>query len=381
VRMLFFIDKSVADALVEDGKPEEHLVAAVHNLAQARRLGKHFVMADRETLATLGQSRWLHPRDRGVYVHLYNTLPQMGTYLNNLVRRVEVVAAEGVFESNGEQNRRVVKLSATHFDDFSIVDKAIFLCENLNEVRFYQQLTRAYLFWSGLGQVRICCDPRGGGGDTTADAYEAIRSPRNQLCLCIVDSDRTTPSDSIGNTALRVKRIDDADDQPLCELTILDVRETENLVSRTIYQETVWGDPNRMEGVLFLESLESSTYPHARRYLDMKRGLKLGEIVHAPPNSAFYKYWRPIVRDLQNEAHAICDACWSDPDCTCKQDCHCIVAPGLGDGILEDVTDYLERQSSQKVAEMVPELLKDEWENLGELITAWFCGSPRMVAV
>jgi hypothetical protein len=379
--MLFVIDSSLADPLRGPSRPSDALIDAVSNLALARREGKHVVFADRRTLTACVKSPWLSDRTRRVYDHLLNNLPQMKAYLDNLARRVEIVASDGVFELTTARQCRVIRVSASLLRDFSMFDASVLVCENLTDTRFYVHVAKACLHWWKLGNLILRYDPRGGGGQTTSDAYESVRSSRSRLCLCIVESDRTTPNDGLGRTALAAQEVDSSGVQPLCELVVLTARAVENIIPTRVYEEAVWGDTNRMAAVLVLERLELGQFAEARLHLDLKGGLRLGEILHAAHESAFRRYWEPVARGLQGAAHSVDRRCWSNPDCSVPDECHCIVAPGMGDTILEHVADFLDRKSNCKKAEMISGALKPEWERVGLIVVAWCCGASRLSAV
>ena len=376
--MLFVIDSSLADPLERDSRPNDAVIDAASNLALARREGKHLLFAERRTLRACAESQWLSERVRGVYRHLLDNLPQMKTYLDNLARRVEVFATDGIFECASQSGCTVIRVSASLLRDFSVLEKSIMLCENLTDTRFYRQLAETYCHWSRLGNPMLRYEPRLGGGQTTSETYESVRSSRSRLCLCIVDSDRTTPSGSLGSTAQAAEDVHTCGVQPLCELIVLNARAVENIIPTRMYQEAVWGDNNRMAGVLFLEDLESSDSAEARLYLDVKGGLRLGEILHAPEESAFRRYWEPVARRAQATARSVDTDCWADPKCNSRRQCRCVVAPGMGVSILEHVADFLDSKSTHKKAQLVDEPLREEWESIGEVIVAWCCGSSPL---
>jgi predicted NBD/HSP70 family sugar kinase len=66
-----------------------------------------------------------------------------------------------------------------------------------------------------------------------------------------------------------------------------------------------------------------------------------------------------------------------------KKNCDCIITTGLGENILKAVVELIEKPTKdkltkQKIAEMVDQLLKPEWEHIGEIIVAWSCGTLKM---
>jgi hypothetical protein len=140
-----------------------------------------------------------------------------------------------------------------------------------------------------------------------------------------------------------------------------------------------------MKCVDFLEKLEEkSTVAEARKYLDIKEGLKLSQILQAPSNTAFSKDWINWLNNIRTIAiQKISTICVNDEVCRNDKDCDCIITTGLGDKILEAVIKLIEEETKDqptelKIAEMVDPLLRKEWENIGEIITAWCCGASRM---
>ncbi len=371
--MLFVIDKSIANALENGSKSQDDVVLAVQSIADAYRKGYHLIFAERKTLKILKECSLLSDTTRRLYAKAHQRFPQTGEYRKKFVRRVEVIATEGTFELSEEGECKVIRLSANYISNSSIASETVFLSENQSDVSFYKKLAQAYMSWSDLGKIHIRCEPRGGGGQTTVNEYESVQNPKNRLCLCIVDSDRKIPSGSIGDTAKAVKKIDDVN-QPLCELVILNVRKIENMIPTSMYREAAIGDVNWMEGVSFLEKLESSNVSDARKYLDIKKGLKLGDILHVSPDSPVSKYWLRVLKILK-----ISDKCLANEACTDKKSCTCIVAHSLG--ILDAVIKVIQQKSGNEVAGMVCALLKPEWETIGEIITAWCCGSPRLSVI
>lgn len=380
--MLFVIDSSIGKMLENESKPNDDVISAIEHIARARREGKHLVFAERKTMNALRKCSLLSDLARRVYNRIYQRLPQQGIYLKTLVRRVEVVAAEGVLEVVTQGQCQVIRVSASYFRDFSLVDETIFLCENIKDVAFYKKMAGAYLAESVGGRIVIRCEPRGGGGQTTADQYQSIQSRKNRFCLCILDSDKEAPNAKLGGTVKAVRKVDDPK-QCLCEWAHLNVREIENLIPTQMYRTALTANDPLMKTIELLEQLEASSVPDSRRYLELKKGIKLGRVRLAPTDTQFYKYWTPTLSAIASELPSISDDCWQTTGhCTNKKDCKCIVMPGLGPKILDTVIKkVIIPKSNDEIAQMVCPSLKAEWIRLGEMITAWCCGSSRLSAL
>jgi hypothetical protein len=379
--MLFVIDQSMAAACDASNPSSDVIVTALENIAIARRAGKHLVFARRDVLENLKSSSCLSKRAKAVYKHLYLKYPQIGGYRRKFSRYIEVYADNDVWSIEDYAGKRVMKVSAKHLQDFSLFTETVLLAENHCDVRFYIRLAEAYSYWNRLGNVRIRYEARGGGGSTTADEFESIYTHRNSLCLCVVDSDREFPSytenpyDNLGNTPRALKQIVEQGEQPLCELIVLSSREVENIVPSRVYEEVVRDDPNRIGRALLIQELESSIDADAIYYLDIRSGIRLKRVLSKPRESPYFKYWSQIIDRFKcHELNMTARECWESDRCLSEESCRCVMFPGLGDGILEEVVEYLEHTSCQKIAEMVSGRLKAEWEYLGETIIAWCCG-------
>ncbi len=161
------------------------------------------------------------------------------------------------------------------------------------------------------------------------------------------------------------------------------MREIENLIPTQLYSLVSSGDINRMPSVHFLEQLEKTSLAEARKYLDIKNGLKLNEILEASKNSPFSKDWMNWLKNVSALDIAIKKTCLKNKACLKGKNCDCIITTGLGDKILEAVIKVIEtptkdQPTQQKIVEMVDPLLKAEWEAIGEMITAWCCGTSRI---
>jgi hypothetical protein len=375
--MLLVLHDSLAKAL-----DQNTVLEALEMIALARREGKHLVFAKRDVLKSLLNCAELSKRTRQVYLKLYAQLAEMQVYLQTLSRRVEVIALDTGLSSRLEKHCKVISVPARYFSNSSLIQKTILLTENLDDATLYQTITQIYLKWKKLKKIAILFEAYAGGGSTTKKAYQRIQDQAERFCLCLLDSDKKSPNSPLGNTAKEVKKIENPN-QPLCEYLILGVREIENLIPIQLYSLVSSGDVNRMPCVDLLEQLEKTSLAEARKYLDIKNGLKLNEILEASKNSPFSKDWMNWLKNVSSLDIAIKKNCLKHEACMKGENCDCIITTGFGDKILEAVIKVIEtptkdQPTQQKIVEMVDPLLKAEWEAIGEMITAWCCGTSRI---
>jgi hypothetical protein len=220
---------------------------------------------------------------------------------------------------------------------------------------------------------------------TTVKDFSSRRNDKDsqeRFCLCFLDSDKKSPHFPIGNTAKSVMDIDNPN-QPFCECFVINVREIENLMPTNCIRQLSAGDPNRMKCVNFLEQLEKTSIAEARKYLDIKKGLKLGEILQASSNTSFSKDWMNWLNYISPLAIKVSKQCLNNEVCMRDILCDCIITSGLGENILKAVVELIEKPTKdkltkQKIVEMVDQLLKPEWEHIGEILVAWSCGTLKM---
>ncbi len=395
--MLFFIDESLANALDSENPEAKASKNAIKLIAHSYREGNHLIYAKRETLKKIINS--ISDReDIGVYMKILENLPQMKRYPDLFIRYIKVVADSNVLEiEDGNGKQKIIKISASYVK-MLLVSKTELLGENRTDTLLYEIIAKVYLYWHRKEfkiPIKLLCEVRGGGGSTIAIEYGAIQKARARLCLCIADSDREFPDDKYkkGGTAKKLIDIDDKL-EPLCEILILDVREIENLIPISIYREVVQ-DENQKKTITILEKLESSnpsTIRNARKYLDIKKGLKLWRLLPNPPSNLgkqlpskeFLAYWEPVLGALGIQ-FVVCTLT-SKEQCNeainkDKDKCQCIAINGLGEGILKGEKGaivVLEGKIERKEPVEVCESLKKDWETIGEMIISWCCGSPHI---
>jgi len=375
--MLLVLHDSLANALDQDS-----VLEALEIIALARREGKHLVFAKRDVLKSLLNCSALPQRTHQVYSKIYARLSEKQVYLQTFTRRVEVIALDTGLSSRMEKHCKVISVPASYFCDSALIQKTLLITENLDDAVLYQTITKIYMQWKKLNGIKMLFDPYQGGGSTTKKAYKLIQDKQERFCLCLLDSDKKSPKSPLGNTAKDVKKIDKTN-KPLCEYFIVGVREIENLIPTKLYSAVSSGDNNRMQCVHFLEQLENTIIAEARKYLDIKDGLKLNEILQASPNSPFSKDWMNWLNNVSSLAIKISKVCIKNKECLKSKNCDCIITTGLGDKILEAVIKLIEtptkdQPSIQKIAEMVEPILKSEWEPIGEIITAWCCSASKI---
>lgn len=138
-----------------------------------------------------------------------------GGYMPAVLWRLQVV-----LENPDSANHEV---EYTFFNRTVSVQPTAFLCENLDDIKFYMKLVRIYYPDTPIKAMRYH-----GGGDTTVDVFSYLKGLR-VACLVILDSDIKYPGCKIGDTA-RKCLAKQKTASSYVEVKMLDVHEAENLV-------------------------------------------------------------------------------------------------------------------------------------------------------
>lgn len=370
--MLFVLDKSLADNI-----DKEDVRRALFYIALGRREGKHLIFCEaRNTMKVFAEYTGLGSDTRAIYQNILNRLPSKKRYYERLIRYVRVVAEDTGISWRNVGSQKEIKISAASIDDSALIQQTILLCENEADCKLYEKMASVYMIWASMGKIIIRYEPRGGGGDTTADQYKAIQHSRRRLCLCLSDSDQKYPNGPIGDTAKKLKKISQPD--TLCEHETIGVREIENLIPTAMFSQVSKGNRDRMPCIDFLEKLEESRSSETRQFLDLKSGLSGKEYFDLLSKNQEYwqSFWDTIRPFGMSE---IKQGCLNNQTCSTPEKCNCFLFTGFGDKILKDIVN-MQVPTDHKIAEMVGDPLKPCWERYGELVAAWCCGHSRIVA-
>ncbi|MBD2293004.1 hypothetical protein H6G06_05780 [Anabaena sphaerica FACHB-251] len=377
--MLIRIDSSVINNENQSSLAQD-TVTALELLALTRREGKHILIGDRNTLQKISKCTDLSKSTREIYQKLLDKYEYFKLYLSAVTKYIEVTNSctePQLFNYSGKQ---VIKVPPKFFNDSVKIQPTILLCENNNDATFYEIIAKVYCVWNNI-PVILKYSPRGAGGSTIGDEYTRIQQARENICLCIADSDRIAPNGEIGGTA---KIIKDDPKYLLRESIILDLHEIENLIPKSILDNLCSANNSyRQKSLAILEAIETSSVKDLQKFLDIKNGTRLEKIVRAK-NSDIKDYWKerlPEIPDISNRIDSWCHNNWScskkeKEQKEKKEKCiNCPISFGFGDNILEDAINELNQKEPKHIANIIDKDMRQEWEKVGEVILNWCCAT------
>ena len=155
------------------------------------------------------------------------------------------------------------ELDCTFFAETKSVQPTSFLCENIDDVRFYMKLVSIYFPMTPIQAIYYH-----GGGGTTVDVFCELKR-RKVVCLAILDSDIKYPKCKIGDTARRCEKKNKKKESYI-KLKVLNVHEAENLVPLAFMKMHT----HDKRGESFLEKMKQRGLLHLMRYYDIKKGIR-----------------------------------------------------------------------------------------------------------
>lgn len=358
---------NTADINLDD--PELH--PAIINVLCAYREGKHLVLSDAAFLqkitdhSALGNLTCNTARNLKSKIIEYNQLKSKLTYFCKVDLSSNSYEAE---QENIKDNFFVV--GYPYFNDSANIQITKLLCEDVNDAKLYDLISNYYRLSNGLSGVDVKFEIMNGGGANTKKNFELIKY-NQKLCLCLLDSDKSHPKSSLGSTASKfTQKIDSA----ICKHYILEPHEVESLIPLDIIREGLADKTIKNDYVFAYEQTMAVTIyePRAKLYFDHKNGLTI--------NNAMYmddkyndEFWQDILKNSKNLKRK---GCLKKMHCECTPPC--IAIPGFGSGLLDSGTSIIKKMSHQKISQILPSLLLNEWVNIGLKLMSWGC-TPKKI--
>ena len=380
--MLIRIDRSIVETEIYPHSWSNETITALENLALARREGKHLIIADRETLEKIGQCKDLSKNTIVIYNKILNNVSKYKAYLSTVTLYLEIQKSCLEPSLKNINSLSIIQVPLKFFQDSEQIQKTILLCENAIDANFYEILTRVFILWKRR-KVSLSFEVRGGGGTTVKTEYDNILNEQKRFCLCLLDSDRSSPNDSLGETAKQtLEKYNSLD--PRCirtQVFVLDVREIENLIPLSILSQ-ICEDIQRQQALKLLETIQNCSAKDIRDVLDMKEGLKFKKIIDKS-SLIVREFWQDKITELQNlkiiDIHPKCKT-WECNNKNEEEICTCQIAYGFGNKILENSLTCMETKNFHEIGKTIEEPLRSHWEKIGQAIVNWCVAGDRIIS-
>lgn len=281
---------------------------AVQNLIEGHRAGWHIFLPTKATLEILLEHPDLSTRQRST---LDAGVRQKYATLSGVAKdsffSVLTIPNDQAYVADRPNQSKILRL--TSFSDLESCRRSELLVENADtDGAFFILLCNAFQNSFGVSN-RVNIVPRMGGGASIAQEYRRAARAVSPT-LCIVDSDKNAPSDSLGSTATNIRNIRGTEMYPTVEVEILNVREIENFVPLETARDMYSGNQAIQDEIDLIKRLEYNDRHSNKdivnlyiRYYDFKNGLKRSIIRQASAETRIFlldmwKVMRPNDGDL-----------------------------------------------------------------------------------
>lgn len=370
--MLFYIDKTIAEAIEENRFAETHAML-FSEVALSSKLGHCFLCGHIDSITKLALHLGKPISD--IYKRIIDKYAEFGGYLG-AIKKVFVLSF--AFRDNAETE---LPDSIREKSTIIAVDDAIhwklgmcsLLCEQLSDCRYYKIIGNSYLERHDIKGIGLHFMPDNGGGSTIGELLE--NRVRDELVptLCIVDSDRKYgPMPQMQRDGDTLKCIKESEqklsrfDGVLAphEVYPLDVHEIENLIPVSVLETLLDRCPEMRPGIEAIKSVVSVCNPSPAFFYDYKNGF-----VDSKTDSQKREYWEKVAIQAGKQLESVEELTKAEKHISSK------VFPPVAKHVLNQVLN----EANGLVINPDP-YLEGKWDALGAVITAWGVANLAMRA-
>lgn len=362
--MLFYL----ADSLLVDKNSSEYfeIVTAISNIAIAAFESKHSISGDIRILEFMSKNVDIDIRARMVLnnvVQQYATqpIPQSITFYLEVVKE----CLENSFRKDG--NRIIAQMSYKEFLDTKSTQECCLIGEYYYDCKFFRRILSWFKEKNGIALPTIFEDIDGGGDDTYKKVKQFVGRNKRPT-ICIVDSDKRYPEQTIAENSTCGKCMRLYPNIPFYRFIVLNVQEVENLVPLSVIDGLSWsGDAKyQKESYDYLTKAKNSSELLA--YFDIKKGIR---------------YYQSLFKDPKYVDY-VEKCCLCHPNIEIPKDYSSlkegsIIYPSLRKDLLKDSLDLISKKGISSFDLM--NYQEKEWTTIAEQMLNWgFCRNIESVS-
>jgi hypothetical protein len=354
--------------LVSQSDLPEEVTNMLNVISLSIRSGKHYFFADRKTLRKLSKLAGLTEISHRIFFHLYNNSSELKQVDNLTSLKVILDRTNLSYALYTESECKNIFIPIDEIVNLNCTQKTRLLCEDMTDAQFYTLITKYYLKKNNLQNIRIHPIPQGGGGQNIEKEFKSISESCSEFCLCIVDSDKKSPSTDFGDTYKSLISHYDHNKHALCEVFPLGVREIENIIP-LYFINKIYGDDVNFTKLITVHQNIFNTHKNSRDYFDFKNGIKWRNI--KDQKRTHEKYWYNIV-DSANLLTTL------NPSSLDKDH---IILRGYNSHLLKKTIQYFEENFDNIITELELESRDEKiWNEISKHIINWCCSYPKIFA-
>ncbi|MDQ0204966.1 hypothetical protein [Pectinatus haikarae] len=382
--MLFELDDSIKTFFETNAnlKPTSPEIKSINHLFETVSNSEHLLTADLDTL---------------IFFQTYKLM-------NQLTKQVAFYLSEKWYQNYDDQihTKFLVTMSS---EKIQIVDDHIFkvplnylgnisksrlYAENADDANFYINFcNKLHTFCKNYNGLHFNIEPLGTGGSTTATTIKN-ESTKKVLALFIIDSDKKSLNENNGGTANQaLKEYKSLNKEFVANIYVLNVREKENLLTPEQYKLCHW-DSKKIIDTLDFFSEYNKICLDKWFYMDIADGIDLKNVKN---DKSFYNALNSyLTKNKRTELLAMLkeDNIEKNPTILCgvgKKACTTFSDQILNGSLKTELEKCKQHNGNpktikkmeekceciEKIYDMFPEKLKDEWKNIFNNIYDFGC--------
>lgn len=366
--MLIDIHSSVADI---PNHTSTSISRALNALSRSYIDGDHVLVSDLRTLRKLAKRSDISVIAEKGFAKAQSDLPQNKSLRDFVSESVLVV---DTVSQPSTQGAATIHVDIRNFASASLSLPTHLVGESYEDTDFFRRVGEYYAYVNGAPGLRIKARASSGGGGSTKFVFSR-KQQTGDLVLCIVDSDKDSPSGKMGGTARGVRKKRNPSSS-LSHVFVLPARETENMLPDELLRRalslTQHSQIRRLGEIGDLDC-------EARRYVDMKGGLRFEKVL-SMPKVASQQFWTGIASSIfKSGVKRTFQRCKKFGKCMGGSNCTCTILNNMGSNTLSECIKEIEDYNRQELAQVVEGCAPDTWEKAGELVATWCCGKTRAI--
>lgn len=199
--MLFIIEEDIVMA------NDEHFLNCFENLLLGYIEGSHLLYIKPKVvdLITKKYNEKMDDRMKNQFYHYQEKFMFESKMALKLVNYAIKIVPQSTIEDTTKIDEKLIvgNLHTNKFLSSANIQKTILLGENPSDGDIYEIFAKEYIKLN-KSTLKIKLKIENGGGSTTGSTFARKISTNEELCLCILDSDKKFPSDARGATAKKV---------------------------------------------------------------------------------------------------------------------------------------------------------------------------------
>ncbi|RZG70190.1 hypothetical protein [Acinetobacter junii] len=226
--------------------------------------------------------------------------------------------------------------------DIGVVD---FISEDYNDADYIDQAMRCYqILNKNLRNFSLKYNKINGGGANTPNVYDYHLGKKDNIVICLCDSDKYSPKGPLGTNAKECQKKNSSDSISYFFMT--NGREIENDIPFILIKKTFSNDPNTLKKINSLPLYKYNICNMILKYSDLKKGVPLSWIEKLPKTSENEKYWKHCSR-------IIIENSWYN-----VENEKTIVIPNVAERLLKNVTLFLKNKSDEDLESLLNSYLE-----------------------